>query len=107
MLSKSGTTTSSTTFEEHLMFPKGRALHIAVKNTHAANAGRLKIEGFVTTGNVNSLKELLAEEDILAEAIKLLEIPSSPVYEEVKVSIKTKTGTDHIGYEIHSTMRNE
>lgn len=107
MINKDGTTTSNTTFETCNMFPKGRALHIAVKNTHGANVGRLKIEGFVTTGNENSLKELVAEADIAAEAIVHTEVPSSPIYEEVKISIRTKTGTDHITYEIHSTMRNE
>lgn len=107
MLGKSGTTSSTTEFNTHSMFPKGRALHIAVKNTHGSNAGTLKIEGYVTEGNENSVKELLAAEDILAEAIKLLEVPASPVYEEVKVSIKTKTGTDHITYEVHEVMRNE
>ena len=100
MLIGSGTTADA--YTDFSVYPRGRKMNLAIKNTHGANTASIKVSGYVTESDAESFVELLAEEDLLAEAVKNVEV--TKVFEQVTMSIKTKTSPDHVTYEVHASI---
>lgn len=96
---KEGTTTDE--YVETKLYPLGQKANIIVANKDA-NIMTIKIWGYVTKGDTDSGIELRAEGDLAASTIEELEV--TKVYEEIIVSVKTKTAEGHSTFEIHGAI---
>lgn len=105
MLNKDDTTTTDYADNTIKLFPKGRKTNILIQNKHAANVALIKILGYVTEGDSDSTVDIKAEADLNGESSYEQEV--TKVYEQIDVCIKTKTGTSHATFEIHSTISHE
>lgn len=100
MLIKEGTTTDA--YQTATVHPLGKKLNLVLKNKHASNIITAKVFGYVTEGDTDSGVQLRAEGDLAGTIAEELEV--TKVYEEVVVSVKTKTSPNHAGFEIHAAI---
>ena len=100
MLVKSGTTTDA--YATTKLFPEGKSVNMVVSNKHASRVATLKVWGYVTKGDTDSGVEIRAEADLAGDTDE--EVSVTKLYEEIIISIKTKTTPNHLDYEIHAII---
>lgn len=100
MLLKEGTTTDA--YQHFSISPHGQRSNIQIKNTGDTHPATFKIVGYITKDDEDSGEAFFAEQDLNSKEVKRVDVVR--VFEEVKISIKTKGTPNHTTFEIHAAI---